>query len=125
MKVRVWNKNVHDFKQEYQDQMIEIPAGKYIMMDEDHAQRFVSMYHPIMVDGGGTQLPESYKMLAIDKVGIKEQNAAMKPADEWKCLGCGFVANTEKQLSNHINEKHLDDLADADERKKRMNKKAG
>jgi hypothetical protein len=120
MQVRVWNKNIHPFKQKFEGEMVEIPAGKYILMDEDHANKFLSTYSPVVVDGGGTPLPESYKKLVIDKVGIKEQVSKMKPSDEFKCLGCGFEAPSEKALSQHINEKHLDDLADPEERKKRQ-----
>jgi hypothetical protein len=122
MIVRVWNKNVHTFEQEFEGRLITVPAGRFVEMDVDEARRFVGKYYPMEFDGGGRQKPHSFKMLVIDTHGAKE-TPRREPIQKYKCVGCGFIATDEKTLNAHIDDKHLNDMADADEREKRQMKR--
>lgn len=75
MQAKVWNKNVHPFRQKFGSDIIEIPAGGYIEMEYHDAIRFKSKSYPIETDGGNQQKPESYKMIHVEPLGdvIKEQ----------------------------------------------------
>lgn len=68
MQAKVWNRNVHPFKQEFRGEKIEIPAGGYIEMDYFDACQFRSLYFEPVKDGGGQQLPTSYKMIEVEKI---------------------------------------------------------
>lgn len=107
MKVRVWNKNFLPYEEVFQGEKIRIEPNKPYIMDEDKAIAFVRKMGPYKVDAGGTQLPESYKKLVIDRQGMKEENAKAKPKPEFNCHGCdGVTFPTEKELNKHIEKYH-------------------
>lgn len=114
--VKVWNDNVHPFTQEFKDQKITIPAGKYIMMDEYEATEFLGKYYPMVLGSDNLQDPRSYKKLR------KEYPQTMVLSDEphtFNCNGCGKSFQTESILEAHINEYHLAEMADQELAKKR------
>lgn len=114
-KVRVWNDNVFKHSERFRDELIEIPAGKCIEMEYDDAHLFLGQYFPIRKDGAGNQTRESYKMLRIEDGPIPIQ----KEMSKTKCQSCGEDFETEKLLDAHVSEKHLDQMVDEDEKKKR------
>lgn len=67
-KWRVYNKHRDGLthKEKYKDEMIEIKAGEYVLMDYEDAVQFRSQYFPMKVDAMNVQLPESYKMIQIE-----------------------------------------------------------
>lgn len=68
-KWEVWNihKDGLTHKEVYKGDKIEIPAGKFILMDYDEAVQFKSQFFPMKKNGQGVQTPESMKMIALRK----------------------------------------------------------
>ena len=112
---KVWNENFLPFSQKFEDEVISIQPNHFIVMDMEKAHQFMSRYYPIKKDTAGVQDPSSYKKLKLEPIGEDEKKAV----NDLKCNGCAFYGKDKKDLDAHITEKHLYQLADADERKKR------
>ena len=65
--VKVWNNNVHPFTQEFKSNKITIPPQAYIEMDYEEAVEFKGKFSPIITDGDGNPLPESFKMIKVER----------------------------------------------------------
>lgn len=102
MKVKVWNDNVYDFKQEWRGEKIFIPAGQWVEMEDDFAHNFLCAYHPIEVDAGGNQKPQSFKRLRIEGKAIRVNDHKLT------CQACGYMAVSKKDLLTHTNERLQD-----------------
>lgn len=103
MEVKVWNDNTLDFKQEYRGVNYHIPAGQYILMDEQEAYQFRGAYYPIIKDGAGQQTRESYKMIRIEMPNTTKKTVTPERKST-RCEACGYIAINEKDLENHIQE---------------------
>jgi hypothetical protein len=135
-KVKVWNDNVvkdeagrtigYDFKQEYNGELIVIPAGGFVEMDREFANDFYSAWFPIQVDGMGVQTPQSYKKLRIER---DPNDVAIATGEKFRCTACGEKCQGWTDLEAHIRVAHAAlprahdpeaeaDLAAAHERKK-------
>lgn len=114
-KVRVWNDNVHPFSQKFHGEMIKIPPRKYVIMEYDEASTFVGEYYPISVDGDGVQLPESYKMLRIEKASSDEDAIANTTLANMKCHACGYESPNQKDLDTHIMTNHSHQIMKEDD----------
>lgn len=68
MQAKVWNKNIYPFKQKFGSDLIEIPAGGFVEMEYHDAVRFKSKMSPVEKDGGGQQLPQSFKMIEVEPI---------------------------------------------------------
>ena len=66
MQVKVWNDNVHVFKQDYKGEKIEIAAKSFIWMEPDQAHDFKCSFAPIVADADGNPTPETFKMIRIE-----------------------------------------------------------
>lgn len=113
--VKLHNDNFLPFAQEFQGDMIKIDAKRFILMDEEKAIQFRGTYYPIVRDSGGQQIPSSFKMLRIEKI---EQSDIPK-IEKFRCQACSFYGENKVELDTHINSKHLNQLVDEDEFKKR------
>ena len=114
--VKVVNDNIYPFRQEFREEMIVIPAGGSITMDRDDAVQFVGMFFPPRKDGNDQPDPKFFK-----KLRIAESSGAPEPVKEsFVCQKCKFVAKSQVELDAHIDEMHLDDLADNDFKEKHM-----
>ena len=123
MQVKVWNKNVLPYKEKFRDEWINIPAGGYILMEEDQAHLFKgTMGAAPLVDADGNKTPEGFKMISIEKL------KPVEPGDELvgsNCQACGKTFTDETQLDSHIKADHAhlltvkDDTLDAELRQKR------
>jgi hypothetical protein len=99
MKVKVWNENVHEFKQEFRGEKWTIPAKGFVEMEDDYAHNFLCSYSPIEVDADGAQKPQSFKRLRIEGHG----NAFSH--DPLTCQACNYKAVSKKDLLTHTNER--------------------
>ena len=90
-KVRVWNDARADHKEEFKQEWIHIPAGKYVEMSRSDGVNFMGQYFPISVDGAGNPLKE--KRLRLEYV--------LKPEEIVKVLG---VKNNNKLKGFQLNE---------------------
>lgn len=121
MKVKVWNDNQFDHREKYNGDMIHIPAGGFVYMEPDEATNFLGNYVPILKDGNDQQLPQSMKILRIERdVG---QAPVVKQVFQ-KCHACGEEFQSKALLGAHIEEKHMDALVE-DEVKEEIVKKKG
>ncbi len=114
--VRVYNDNVHAFKQDWRDQKIEIPPKSFIMMEESEAYDFRGTYSPMMKDKHGQPDPKYFKMIRIEQGAVQSE----VKVDPLVCMKCSYKSSSTKDLDEHINANHLDSLADqklADERR--------
>jgi len=98
MMVKLWNDNIHDFKQKFRDRDIYIPAKGFIELDEDDAHNLVCLCRPKIVDAGGQQKPESFTILRPER----PDDAKSNPLDPFKCFACGYNGVNKKDLVTHI-----------------------
>lgn len=110
MKVKVRNLNEYPYKEDFRDQKIHIEAGGYIEMEDDEAILFLGQFSPIKVDGDGKALPVSYKKLKIEYPGNLPYES--KETKDHTCVGCGFEAQSTKELQTHIFASHADQMHD-------------
>jgi hypothetical protein len=116
--VKLWNRNTHPYSEIFNGKLIEIPANEYVVMDYEEANRFMGKWCPIKKDKGGTPLPSSYKMLAIDPKDKSRAEAFLRNESEVKakktfvCHCCGEEFEKKKALIDHVKKKHMNDLAD-------------
>lgn len=118
--VKVYNDNVHPYKEQFRDQNIVIPAGGFIEMEEGDAHEFKCSYSPPSRGGDNQMDPKSFKMIRIE---ASSQKAAAPKTDESVCMKCSYKAISKKDLDEHIDANHLDDLADQELAEKRRSKK--
>lgn len=125
MQVRVWNDNVHPFKQTIDEIEYVIPAGKFVEMDEAEADKLLKAYSPILVDYDGRPRPESYKKLRLDTEDLK-RNAVRKEArnksGSYICQACGYVASNKWELNGHVMDEHKHQFDDNEEALKEIKK---
>jgi hypothetical protein len=125
-KRRVVNYNVHPFTQEYKGEMISLAAkgkGKnFIDLEQDDAIQFVGQMSPMKFDVDGNPTPEGFKMLEIEQIpdGVGPETEKETVVHRYVCQKCRFVAETQEALDAHVDAEHLSDLADEDEREKRV-----
>lgn len=84
MKVKVHNRNTYEYAEEYQGEMIKIPAGGHHEMEETDAVQFLGQFSAIVRTADGAPHPKSYKKLEIDIDDLKacraEREEKAKPA---------------------------------------------
>ena len=111
--VKVWNENVHPFKQRFLDEEIEIPAKSFIKMEEKKAIQFKSSYSPIEVDHDGKPTEKSFKMIRLEPIDLTV--AKDEGPHKYACMACGDDKfQTQKALDSHIEAKHAEQWADKD-----------
>lgn len=120
MQVKVWNDNVHPYKEKFREQDIHIPPKQFIMMDKDEAHIFLGTFAGILRDADGNPIPEGYKMLRIEKVSEEKPVVTAH-----NCQACDYKAMSEKDLDEHITALHVEQMVDEEEVKKRKARKAG
>lgn len=101
MKVRVWNDNIHPYKQTFKGDEIYIPAKKFVMMEEGYAFEFKGSYSPIVVDSDGNHKSEGFKMIRIEHNSDENPEPA-KPVNENACMACPYEATSKADLSEHL-----------------------
>lgn len=101
--VHVVNDNKYPFSQVFKGRKIEIPAGKYIEMDDAEAEEFLGLFSPIKKDANDQPDPRSYKMLR------KVKKVFTKPAEDalgYKCNACGKDCTSDADLKKHVESEH-------------------
>jgi len=114
--VKLWNRNKLDHNEKWRDKDISIPAGGYIKMDYDEANRFMGQMFTPKFDKGGIQVPSSYKWLEMDTDDKRRAELNLRNESEEKsskvfvCMACSKEFSSKKSLINHSKEKHSDIL---------------
>lgn len=125
MKVRVWNDNVHPFKQEISEKVYVVPAKQCIELEEDEADILLKRYSPIILGGDDQPIPECYKMLRIDKDDAKRNKLHKQnktKAGTYVCQACGYVAANRWELNGHSADVHRSQWEDPEEAQDAINK---
>lgn len=65
--VKVWNDNAYPFSQEFKGNKITIPPKSFCEMDYEEAVEFRGLFSPVIKDTDGVPLPESYKMIRVER----------------------------------------------------------
>jgi hypothetical protein len=100
---RVYNDNVHPYRERFKDADIVIPAGGSIVMDYDEALQFEYTGAPMIKNAGGQQCPTSFKRIRVVPLGAVE--AAPVPL---VCHATGQkVATTEELAALNREHEHL------------------
>lgn len=123
-KVRVWNDNIHDYKEKFRDEKIVIKAKHFIEMEEDQANLFRGTFSPILVDADGNKVAEGFKMIRLEKITESEAKAL----ESFNCHVCQYEAVSGEGLDEHVKETHShllvkDELAEQDLRERKNNNK--
>lgn len=118
-KVKVWNDNVHDYKENFRGVEVFIKAKSFVEMEEMEAIKFRGNFSPVEVDHDGQPLPRSYKMIRIEKIG----DGQLTEEKGFPCMACGKSYESEKVLNAHIEEKHSELWADQDFKEKKTKEK--
>ena len=129
MRVKVWNDNVHPFKQVIGEEKYDIQAGKYIELDIEDANKLVKTYSPVLVNYDNKPKPESYKMLRIDESDLRkisEKREVKNKSGSYLCQACGYIASNKYELNGHVLAEHkesFDDIQEATKAIQRETKK--
>lgn len=126
-KVKVWNDNIHDYKEKFRDENILIKSKSFIEMEEDQANIFRGTFCSFVLDGDGNHTDKGFKMIRIEKIGPSE----MKASDHFTCHVCQYEAVSGAGLDEHLQATHAhllvkDEAAEAElnERQKYNKKRA-
>lgn len=121
MEVKVWNDNVHIYKENFLDKSIVIEPGQFVLMDEDEATRFIGTMPPqgILADADGNPDPRGFKRLRIQKLNEVEKQMSVKGIKDPNlvCHMCKYVAASVGDLDEHALANHMNELINADELK--------
>ena len=65
---RVWNKHAKGYthREKFRDDLVEIPAGRYVLMDYEDAVLFKGQYFPLKRDAMGQEDPTTWKQIFIE-----------------------------------------------------------
>lgn len=122
MQVRVWNDNVHVYRETWKDMKIEIPPKQFITMEFMDASDFLGTRpQRIDVDANGTQKPESYKMLRIEKMDGREAEARK----EFRCMIDNQVFRTQAELDEYIAKHYAEKIVDEESKTEFAAKRRG
>jgi hypothetical protein len=119
--VRVWNDNIYDYEDKREG--IKIPAKESVTLDYDVAKEHLKKFHSPQLDANEQIDPRSYKMLRIDPTDLaKAKNTLAKgPSPKFVSMRTGETFESQEAFEAHL-EKYYEDLADKDEKEKRLKK---
>lgn len=71
-KCKVWNKHPEGLthKEKFRDEMVEIKAGEYVVMDYEDAVRFRGQYFPMLKNAQGAPDPRGFKVIHLEPIGV-------------------------------------------------------
>lgn len=99
--VKVWNDNIYPHKEIFKGDEISIPAGEFIMMEEETAHEFKGAYSGFKRTADGAQTVESFKKIRVESSKVPK-------AVKLLCNACRFEAGSEKELADHTVLTHAD-----------------
>lgn len=117
MLVKVWNDNVHEYREKFRDMHIIIPAQTFIEMDEDEAIYFKSAFTFPMKDAQGKPDPKYFKKIRLEY----PETYHGADVDPLVCHANGQKASSEAALEKLLTQ-FSDRMAKDDELDKRSSK---
>lgn len=105
-KWRVYNRHPNGLthREKFKEQLVEIPAGDYVLMDYEDAVQFRGQYFPMKKDPMGAPDPKSFKVLEL-----KPHEADIAPAAvEYICHFDGRKFPTKELLDQYLTQNYAD-----------------
>ena len=93
----------------FRGDLIEIPAGGYVLMDYEDAIQFKSQYYPMKINAMDEPDPSGFKCIKIESDGIEE----VVKTPEKTVYVCHFdkkTFSTLEALEAHVNTNYADKL---------------
>ena len=110
-------------KEKFRDELLEIKADEYILMDYEDAVQFKGQYFPMVLNAQGVQDPISYKMIKIE-AEFPDHEDETKSEKVYVCHVDGKEFPNKDLLEKYIKENfsHLiftDEAIEADNKKRK------
>lgn len=104
-KYRVWNRHPQGLthKEKFRDEMVEIPAGKYTLMDYEDAVLFRGQYFPMKKRPDGGEDPAGWKVLQLER----HDDSAPEP-QKFICHLDGKIFPSQALLDAYLKENYSD-----------------
>ena len=106
--VKVWNDNVHPYKEQFRDKNIDIPAKGCIEMEYHEAVLFKGSFSMPILDGDGQHDPRGYKMIRVEEPSFAQIEDSK--VDALLCQACRYLAKSKNDLFDHY-KTHAEDHA--------------
>ena len=102
-RAKLWNDNVHDYKNIFKGETVTIKAGGFIEGDLFDLNELRGTYLPPIWkdDVAMIQDPKSYSMLRLERL---DPNISVEVG--YKCMSCKLSLPSEKTLAVHLEEAH-------------------
>lgn len=124
---KVWNRHPNGLthKEKFQDNIIEIPAGNYVLMDYEDAVQFRGQYFPMKTLPTSEKDPAGFKCIHLEKHDQDESEISQgAKAKEFICHLDGKVFSQEKDLIEYVKQNYsdkivMDEVAEAELKSKK------
>lgn len=112
-KWRVYNTHPMGYthKEMFKGNMLEIPAGQFVLMDYEDAVQFRGQFFPIKLRGDNTQDPISFKCIKIEADGdlkLAKEDLAKEATKIYVCHLDGKEFSSKDELEKYVSEKYAD-----------------
>ncbi len=94
-------------KEKFKDQLIEIPAGGFVLMDYEEAVQFRGQYFPMKKNPQGAPDPASFKCIYLEPLE-SELTKSEPTIKEFVCHFDGAKFPTQASLDNYIKQNYAD-----------------
>jgi hypothetical protein len=100
-KWKVWNRHPDGLmhREKFKDQLVEIPAGGFVVMDYEDAVQFRGQYFPMRKNAQGAPDPASFKVLTLER---HELEAVADTPKEFVCHFDGAKFPSQSLLDAYL-----------------------
>ena len=100
-KAKVWNMHPlgYTHKEMFREEMIEIKANEFIVMDDEDAVLFKGQYFPMKFDAQDQQDPKSYKVIKVEPM---KEAAVVADAEKYVSMIDGKEFTSQAELDAHL-----------------------
>jgi S1-C subfamily serine protease len=107
-KWRVYNRHPNGLthREKFRDEVIEIRANAYVLMDYEDAVRFKGQFFPMKKNAQGAPDPEGFKVIELVPNGDVTADAVA--AKEFICHFDGKKFPTQAQLDSYVKQNYAD-----------------
>lgn len=106
-KWRVYNRHPSGLThiEKFKGNVVEIPAGGYVLMDYEEAVQFKGQYFPMLKDAQGAPDPKGFKVIHLEPNEKGENKPEVK---EFVCHFDGAKFPTQALLDNYLTKNYAD-----------------
>ena len=98
--VKVWNDNIHEYKEFFRDKHIKIPSKAFVLMDAGDAHLFQGTFNGLLRDGDNQPDPRGFKMIRIESYQGGDTAPPLK-VDPLVCNVCRYAGANKDDLTEH------------------------